>query len=210
LSQPVPTEQSSASEAQHEGVGSSRQTEQSRPEITDAEYAVLSTASEAEQAEHDTSSARQAPQATHAEQVEDEECELDFDSKVVSAEVHQAVIGELVEELRRADRHLIALQLQFSQNQNLLAEKSESLLKQEAEERAQAMLNKRLEAEKEKQARQAQQVQQELQQAQQELEKAQAEARANAEQLKEARRELESWEARRKQPFWKKLFSKSG
>jgi len=212
-------QQSSASEAQqdqHAPQAEQSTAKQAQQRIEDADFAVQSTAKQARHEEHSSeSSARQdehaelssASEAQQAEHLDEDDSEvIDFDSNVVSADIHKAVIGELVDELRRSDRQVIALQLQLSQNKNLLAEKTDSLLKQQAEERAKELLAKELEEEKEKHAEQAEQAQQELQQAQQEIEKVRAEAKKAAEDLKEARREIDSWEEQRKRPWWKKVF----
>lgn len=209
-------QQSSASEAQQDKHAEQSTAQQAEHRIEDADFAVLSTAPQAQHEERSNeSSARHdehaeqstASEAQQAEYLDEDDSEvIDFDSNVVSADIHKAVIGELVDELRRSDRQVIALQLQLSQNKNLLAEKTDSLLKQQAEERAKELLAKELEEEKAKHAEQAEQAQQELQQAQQEIEKARAEAKKVAEDLKEARRELDSWEEQRKRPWWKKVF----
>lgn len=138
---------------------------------------------------------------------------FDYDAPIVSADVHQTVISELVEELRRADRQVIALQMQLSQNSNLLAEKTDTLLKQEAEEKALAEQSRELQIEKEKHAQQAKQAEQELQQALQqaeqrdaELAEVRAQAQQSAAELAELQSELEKQKEIAKRPWWKKMF----
>lgn len=62
----------------------------------------------------------------------------------VDAQVHQAVVNDLVERLRRAEERIVSLQLQASQSQQLLEERARSLQQKEAEERHTAALAEQL------------------------------------------------------------------
>lgn len=159
--------------------------------IEDAVYKFTSPSTTAKDEDAQQSKACSAEQAECVEEV------FDYDAKVISADVHQSVISELVEELRRSDRQMIALQMQLSQNTNLLAEKSESLLQQEAEEKAQAERNEELEL----QLKKAQQAEHELKQARQEAQQSHAE-------LAVLRAELEKQKELMNAPFWKRWFLK--
>ena len=65
-------------------------------------------------------------------------------NSVVDAAVHQAMVNELLEKLRRADERIIALQLQASQSQKLLEERARSLQEKEAKEKQTAALAEQL------------------------------------------------------------------
>ena len=99
----------------------------------------------------------------------------------VPAAVHLA----LVDELRRADRQIMALQYQLGQERRLLSEQAESIVEREALAR---------QAEAQKAA------------VEEEIEKAKAQQEELASQLKQARAELAKWEEQRQRPWWKKMF----
>lgn len=175
---------SSSSRAQHSVPSSARQ--------SDAE---LSTAKNSCRAEHGKRSSAQhenAELSTASYVFEASEAAQEH----VPKEVHQAVISDLVEELRRVDRQVIALQLQLNQERKLLSENAESLIEKEAAVRE-------AQAQKEEEAKQVEEVRRQAEEA---VRQAKAETTAIAEQLKEARTEIATWESRRKQPFWKRLF----
>lgn len=144
--------------------------------------------------------------AAHAEQAEatpSSACASsagDTSHSHIHASVHQAVVGDLVEQIRRADRQVIALQLQLNQERKLLAENAESLIQQEAESKRVEAIISQVEEEKLELAAQAEQAAQAAEQAKQE-------AQAVAAQLKQARAELAQWQEERKRPWWKRVFN---
>lgn len=81
----------------------------------------------------DSREAVQAEQPRHTEE-----------KAVIDASVHQALVNDLMEKLRRADERIIALQLQASQSQRLLEERASSLQKKEAEDRHKAALTEEI------------------------------------------------------------------
>lgn len=91
----------------------------------------------------------------------------------------------LVDRLTRAERRNVELEFILRQHQNLLTENAESLQEVRAD-----TLQAEAKAEAEKREREARE----------------AELKLLAEELKEARSTIVDWEARRKKPWWKKMF----